>query len=297
MGIVQGPDGQAYWVEQGVPPDYAARGAQTVSQYQTMASQDLSDKQIQAQAAIAQQQQQLNERQFEAQQQQYTQQQSQVDEQARRQADYDTGRAQLLGEGTQQINNAFARFSPDYFNQYARDYMAKAQDQIDYQQRQAQKDLGFALARQGLGVSQAGINQQGLLQETAGRATAEQTANAQQAAANLQANVAGAKQNLQTQLTAAESIGSPIAGSSPEAVNQALQTQRSAISGVTNAAGDVTSSLSAVPTVNTLSNIFSGVLGSGGALLGGLQAAQIRGQFDRGFAGTNPSGSSTSIRT
>jgi hypothetical protein len=295
MGIVRGSEGQIFWVEQGVPPEYAERGATTVAQYQTMASQDLSDKQIKAQAAIAEQQQALNTRQFEAQQEQTQQQQSQVDEQARRQSEYDIGRSQLLGEGTNQINQAFARFSPEYFQQYSRDYLAKAQDQIDYQQRQAQKDLGFALARQGLGVSQAGINQQGLLQETAGRATAEQTANAQQAAANLQANVAGAKQNLMTQLASSESIGSPIAGGSPEAVNQALQTQRSAISGVTNAAGDVTASLNAVPTVNTLSNIFGGILGSAGQFIAGNQAGRVLPAFQRGFAGTDPSGSSTRI--
>src|SRR5580765_2068609 len=178
-----------YYTEQGVPGEYAARGAQTVSQYQTMASQDLSDKQIAANKEIAAQQAAFNEKQFAYEQEQYAQQQQQTNEQAARQSAYDTGRAQLLGEGTNQINTAFSKFSPEYFSQYAKDYMSKATDQIDYQKQQAQKDLAFGLARQGISSSQAGINEQGLLEETAGRATAEQTANAQQAEANLRSNV------------------------------------------------------------------------------------------------------------
>jgi len=202
-----------YWVEQGVPGEYAARGATTVTAYQQMAAQDLSDKQIQAQKDIAAQQQAFNEQQFQAQQDQYAQQQKQVQEQAARQSEYDTGRAQTLADSTNQINQAFSRFSPDYFNQYSKDYLAKAQDEIDYQRRQATKDLGFQLARQGISSSQAGINQTGLIDEKAGRATAEQTDAAQQAAAGLRTDVANARQNLGQGVVNAQSIGSPIAGS------------------------------------------------------------------------------------
>jgi hypothetical protein len=282
-----------YWVEQGVPGNYAARGATTVTAYQQMAAQDLSDKQIQAQKDIAAQQQTFNEQQFQAQQDQYAQQQKQVQEQADRQSQYDTGRAATLADSTNQINQAFSRFSPDYFKGYASDYLAKAQDQIDYQRRQATKDLGFQLARQGISSSQAGINQTGLIDETAGRATAEQTDAAQQAAAGLQTDVANARQNLGTQVVNAESIGSPIAGSTIEDVNSALQTQRNAVSGVATTAGDVASSLQAVPTVNTLGSLFSGVLGAGGNFLGGVQSGQILGKLNAGLSGTNPSGGSS----
>jgi hypothetical protein len=290
MTIVQDNQGGFHFVEQGVPGDYAGRGATTVAQYQQMAASDLSDKQIAAQKDIATQQNALNERQFAAQQAQYDQQQAQVQQQADRQTQYDTQRAQLLGEGTQQVNNAFSRFSPEYFQGYTRDYMAKQQDQIDYQRRLAEKQLGFQLARQGISSSQAGINEQGLIAETAGRATAEQTAAAQQAAANLQSNVAGAKNSLLGQVTAAESIGSPIAGGTIEDVNSAIQTQRNAVSGLASSAGDVASSLQAVPQVNTLSNIFGGVLGGASNFLAGNQANQILGQFGHGLAGTNPRG-------
>lgn len=293
MAIVTDANGGIHWVEQGVPGDYAARGASTVAQYQQMASSDLSDKQIQAQREIANQQADLNERQFTAQQEQYQQQQSQADEQAQRQTAYDTGRANILGEGTRQVSDAFSRFSPDYFNKYAQDYMSKAQDQIDYQKKQATKDLGFALARQGISSSQAGINQTGLIDETAGRAAADQTTLAQSAAADLQSRTAAARQNLLNQVTASESIGSPIAGRSVEDVNNALQTQRSAVTGLTSNAGDTVASLAAVPTPGTLGTLFSGVLGAGGSLLGGVQAGRINTAINRGLAGLDPGTSST----
>jgi multidrug efflux pump subunit AcrA (membrane-fusion protein) len=289
--------GQWAQVDVGIPQDYFNRGATTVSQYQTMASQDLSDRQIAAQQKIADQQQTFNQQQADQQKAQYDQQIQQAQEQATRQSEYDTGRASLLGQGTQQVNDAFSKFSPDYFNQYAKDYMSKAQDDITYQQNIAEKNLGFQLARQGISSSQAGVNQQGLIDENAGRATALQTANAQSAENTLQGNVAAAKQNLLGQVTSSESIGSPIAGSSEQDVNAALNTQKSAISGVTSQTGDVTSSLAGVPTVSPLSNIFANVLGSAGSYLGGLQANTALGAYKAaasgGLGGTNPNAAST----
>lgn len=258
-----------------------------------MAAQDLSDKQIKAQKEIADQQQAFNQKQFDAQQALQKQQQDQADAQAGRQSAYDTGRAQLLSEGTQQINDAFSRFSPDYFDQYARDYMSKATDDIGYQKNLATKEMLFGLARQGIGQSQARANQQGILEETAGRATADQTTNAQAAENALKANVSGAKQNLLGQVTASQSIGSPIAAGDMGGVNQALQTQRSAISGIAANAGDVTSSLKGVPTVSSLGNIFAGVLSGAGSYLGGVNANNAYGNYQRalaGLGGTNPSG-------
>jgi len=263
--------GQWGLVDVGIPQDYFNRGATTVSQYQTMASQDLSDKQIAAQRQIADQQQTFNQQQADQQKAQYDQQIKQAQDQASRQSEYYTGRANLLGQGTQQVNDAFSKFSPDYFNQYAKDYMSKAQDDITYQQNIAEKKLGFQLARQGISSSQAGVNQQGLIDENAGRATALQTANAQSAENTLQGNVAAAKQNLLGPVTASESIGSPIARSSEQDVNAALNTQKNAISGITSQTGDVVSSVQGVPTVSPLSNIFANVLGSAGSYLGGLQ--------------------------
>jgi len=285
--------------EEGVPGDYAGRGATTVAQYQQMAAADLSDKQIQAQREIADQQQRFNEKQVNLQNEQTEQQKRQAQEQADRQSTYDAGRNRQFSEGTNAINSAFARFTGNdkVFDQYRRDYMTKAMDDINYQRNQATKDLGFQLARQGLSSSQAGVNQTGLLQETAGRAADLQTANAQTAADQLRSSIIASKQNLLDQLQATQSIGSPIAGSTNEAINSSLQTQRNAISGLQSTAGDVVSSVNAVPTVNTLGNIFAGILGAGASALSGLQSGDIRGQFSRGFAGTNPGGTgSTTTR-
>ena len=116
-----------YWVEQGVPAAYAARGATTVAQYQTMASQDISNQQIAAQQSIANQQQQFNEQQLQYQQQQAQQEQDQANQQAQLQSEYTTDRQNLLTQGAGQINQAFSQFTPDYFNQYAQDYMSQAQ--------------------------------------------------------------------------------------------------------------------------------------------------------------------------
>jgi hypothetical protein len=174
--------------------------------------------------------------------------------------------------------------------------MSKAQDDISYQRNIAEKNLGFQLARQGISSSQAGVNQEGLIDENAGRATALQTANAQSAEHQLQAQVAGAKQNLLGQVTSSESIGSPIAGSSEQDVNAALNTQKNAISGVSSQAGDVTSSLTGVPTVSPLSNIFANVLGSAGSYLGGLQSNVALGAYRNAAAGglgANPPGQSS----
>jgi hypothetical protein len=278
--------------EEGIPGDYVGRGATTVQQYQQMAAADLSDKQIQAQREIANQQQGFNEKQVNLQNEQVEQQKRQAQEQADRQSTYDAGRNRQFNEGTNAINNAFARFTnnDEVFDRYRKDYMTKALDDINYQRTQATKDLGFQLARQGISSSQAGVNQTGLIQETSGRAGDVQTANAQTSADQLRNAILSSKQNLLDQLSATQSIGSPIAGSTNEAVNSALQTQRNAISGLQSTAGDVVANVNAVPTVNTLGNIFAGILGAGASTLSGLQAGDIRGQFSRGFAGTNPGG-------
>ena len=172
--IVQG-------AEKGIPQQYVDRGATTVAQYQLMAQQDASDQQLAQQKQLSDQQLAFNQQQVADQKAQQDALQAQADAQAKRQSDYDTGRAGLLATGTQSINDAFAKFSPDYFNQYTSDYMTKATDDINYQKDIASKQLLFGLARQGLGSSQTAADQQGLLEEDAGRATAAQTANAQDA--------------------------------------------------------------------------------------------------------------------
>ena len=288
--VLTDPNGNQYYVEQGVPLEYAQRGASTVAAYQTMASQDLSDKQIAAQQDIAAKQDEFNKQQFQYQQDQQALAQKQAQDQADRQSTYDTGRAQNLAQGTQAINDAFGQFSDDYYNKYAKDYMSQAQDQVDYQKDLATKQTSFDMARAGLTASQAHANQLGLIEETAGRTMADQTQQAQQAANTLRGNVEGAKTNLMNQLTASESIGSPIAGNTIDDVNAALQTQKSTISGLSQNALDVAASTSGVPTVSTLGNIFASALQGAGSYVGGAQSNAALTAYNKAYGGSGPTG-------
>lgn len=285
--------------EAGIPQAYFDRGARTVAQYQLMAQQDVSDQQLSQQKQISDQQAAFNQQQLTDQKAQQDALQAQADAQAARQSTYDTGRADLLAQGTQQVNDAFSRFSPDYFNQYASDYMTKATDDIQYQQNLAQKNLLFGLARQGLSASQTAADQSGLLAEDAGRATATQTQNALDATNTLKSQVASTKQNLLGQVTSAESVAPPVAGVNDQSVNSALDTTRQAISGVTNNAGDTIASLGGVPTVSPLLNIFTNVLGSAGSYASGQNALGISNAFNAGrsagLSAAGPAQSSTTV--
>jgi hypothetical protein len=86
-------------------------------------------------------------------------------------------------------------------------------------------------------------------------------------------------------LTATQSIGSPIAGSTLDDVNAAIQTQKTAISGIDANANNIVAATSGVPQVSTLGNIFSGIVQGGGSYLSGVQAANAR--TGGGMFGTN----------
>jgi hypothetical protein len=290
----QASDGSVFLSDPGIPQEYVDRGARTNAQWQMMAQQDASDTQLAQQRQIAADQDAFNQKQLADQKAAQDKLQQQADEQAARQTSYDTGRAQLLSEGSKQIDDAFAKFSPDYFKQYTKDYMTKATDDINYQKGLAQKQLAFGLARQGLGSSSTAADQAGLLEEDSGRATAAQTANATDATNSLMGNVSGAKKNLLGQVIASESVGPPVAGVNDQAVSVGLDTKRQAISGVTNTAGDTISSLGGVPTVSPLTNIFANVLGGVGSYVGGNAAANTGYAYNRGYsAAANPPGTSS----
>lgn len=267
-----------------------------MQQQQMVQSQELSDKQIAAQKEIAAQQNTFNEQQLQLQKDLATQQQQQADAQAGRQSEYDTGRSKLLGEGSSAIDQAFSGFNDDYFNSFKNAYMSKVSDQVNQQKVEAQKQLAFGLARQGILDSQASANKQGLLAETEGRTLADATSDATNQANTLRSNVANAKAGLLGQVQASESIGSPIAAQDEGGVQQALQTQKSVISGVTNQAGDVISSLKGVPTVSPLANIFASVVGSAGSFNQGLNANAFSSGFNSGRSGSL-GGSNPLIRT
>jgi hypothetical protein len=265
--------------EAGLPQDAIERGFTTQAGYQLQVQKDESAAQLAQQQKIADAQAAENQRQLEAQQAAQAKQQADVAAQAKRQTDYDTGRNQALAEGTAKIGDAFSKFSPEYFQNYAKDYLTQASDQINRQETAAQRSLLFGLARQGLGQSQASVDQMGLLKEDTGRATADATQKGLDASNQLAADVAGKKQNLTQQLVAAQSIGSPIAGSDDASVQGMLNTQKNAMSGITNSSGDTVASLSGVPQVNTLANIFGNLMTSAGSYMGGVNANTALNQY------------------
>jgi hypothetical protein len=287
--------------EAGLPQAAIDQGIGTSADWQTYQQQQLSNQQITAQKEIAQKTEDFNQEQFDYQKQQADEQTRQAQEQSDRQSAYDTSRAGVLQSGQQQIEDAFSKFSPDYFKNYTQAYMDKASGDIDYQQGIAEKERIFGLARRGAQDSQSGVNQAGLLSEDRGRALAEQSQNAIDAANTLQTNTSNAKSSLLGQVSSAANVASPIAGGNTSAVNSAIDTTRNAISGVTNQAGDVTASLQGVPTVQPLSNVFGNVLSAAGSYQAGSTANSALGAYkaaSQGLLGTSPfSGSSSGSRS
>lgn len=288
MQLYRTSSGEITTGEAGIPQEYVDKGATTTAGYQLMAQQDLSDRQLAAQREIATQQQQFNQTQFDYQKELDTRQKAESDAQAQRQTTYDAGRSTALNEGSSAIENAFARFSPDYFRQYTSDYMAKAKDEIDYQKAQANRDIQFDTARRGVLHSQDYANKYGLLAEKEGRAIADQTNAAEDAANTLRGSITGAKAGLLGQVQASQSIGSPIAGPDLGSVNTALQTQRQAISGIQNQAGDVVASVNPVPTVSSLGSIFGGLVNTAASGFSGYQANRALSAYETGLRGGSP---------
>lgn len=285
-------NGKLVAVDPGLPQEAIDRGIYTTTGWQTYAQQQIADKQIAAQKEIAGQQTDFNQQQLQAIKDLQDKQQQAIDEQALRQSTYNQGQTQSLTDASKRISDAFAAFSPEYFNQYANDYVSQVNDQLGYQRTQANRDLLFGLARHGLSDSQQLANATGLLDETQGRTLADETNKAQSAAADLRSKAAQAKQGLLGQVEQVQAVGPPIATSSLGDVNTALDTQNQKLSGIASNAGDVVASLKGVPTVSTLGNIFSGVLGGLGSYLGGAQAQQALNAFrvgNAGTSGTNPS--------
>ena len=174
--------------------------------------------------------------------------------------------------------------------------MAKVCYKLGYLRKQADRDMMFGLARQGLTDSQQRANATGLLDEAQGRTIADEIGQAQTAAGQLQTNVGTAKKNLLDQVAAAQSVGPPISTSSLGDVNSALDQQNRQISGIAGNSQDVVASLKGVPTVSSLGNIFSGLVTGGSDYLGGAQAQNANLARAGGLAGTNPgSGKSTSL--
>lgn len=182
--------------------------------------------------------------------------QAQSDQAAALTEQWQTGRNAEAQQATQSINDAFAKFTPDYYQQYAAAYRQNYDPEIERQYGLAKQTLGYGLARQGLTQSQSAATQAGLLEQEKGRQEADVANKAQDAAATLQGQVASSKQSLLNTALSDQTLGSPITPGSADAITSAFNTASTALSQIRQSAGDTQQALSAVPSYSSLGNIF-----------------------------------------
>jgi hypothetical protein len=184
------------------------------------------------------------------------QEQASADQSAALTEQWQTGRSAEAQGATQSINDAFAQFTPDYYQKYAEAYQQNYDPEVERQYGLAKQDLGYGLARQGITQSQSAATQQGLLAQEKGRQEADIANKAQDAAATLQSQVASSKQNLLNTALSDQTLGSPVTPGSADAITSAFNTTSAALSSIKQTAQDTQSALSATPSYSSLGNIF-----------------------------------------
>jgi hypothetical protein len=147
--------------------------------------------------------------------------------------------------------------------------------EVDRQYGTAQGNLLFNMARGGQLNSQAHADQQGLLDQTRGRALSDIATQATQAAQNLQSQVGQAKSSLLGQIMSTGALGQPVAPGSQDEITSSIDSTNRAISNLQTSAQDQLGKLGQLPTASTLGNLFSGVGSAVGNYLSGAQAYQI----------------------
>jgi hypothetical protein len=261
-----------------------------------MQQEQMVEAQKQADAALAQQKQiadaqaKFNQDQFDYQKQQDAARQADADAQAGRQAQWDTTRNQNATTAQNEVEAAFSKFTPAYFDQYKSDIITQNNAEVQRQADVATKNLAFGMARQGILGSSAAADQQGLLEEQKGRTEADIANQAQQSETALQNSTLQAKTGLLGQALSTDTLGQPIAPGSSAGVSAAIDTANRAISSIGSTAADYTTALKATPPNYTLGNIFGSIAGSAGNFISGQQAAQ----YAAAFGGSGPSGGSPS---
>jgi hypothetical protein len=250
------------------------------SQYQMALQQIQMQQQADASAAaLAEQQrefdisQQNRTQDISNQQTQQQQTQSLADQQAALTEQWQTGRSQEATQATNAVNQAFSKFTPDYYSGYVKAYEQNYDPEVERQYGIAQQQLGYGLARSGLTQSQTAATQQSLLAEDKGRQEATIANQAVDAGTALQGNVENAKQNLLSTALSDQTLGSPITPGSADAITAQFDQTSKALSQVTTQAGDVVNTLAAPPTYNALGNLFGNAASGVASYLSGNQLA------------------------
>ena len=263
-------------------------------QQQEVAQQQASD------AQLVEQQREFNVQQVESQQTLANTQalqvanQASVDNQAALTEQYQTGQSAELAAGTKSVNDAFAQFTPDYYDQYIKDYANHYAPQVYQQYGTATNDATFGLARTGNLQSQTAADQYGDLARQKGNALDDINNAAIGATTTLQNNVESARQNLLGQVTSAATLGSPVTPGSADAVTAQFNNTTNALSNIRSSAGDTINTLTATPTYSSLGSLFSSAAGSASAAVSGNNAYGLNQAFGSGLTGAaNPNTASS----
>jgi hypothetical protein len=272
-------------------------GGGGTAMYQLMLQQMQMQQQAAASAAALKEQQrefdtsQANrEQDIASQKQQQDQVQAQADQQAALTQQWQTGRTQEAGQATDAINQAFAQFTPDYYSGYVKAYEQNYDPEVERQYGIAKQQLGYGLARQGIGQSQSAATQQGLLAQDKGRQEATIANQAVDASTQLQGNVENAKQSLLATALSDQTLGSPITPGSADAITAQFDQTSKALSQVTSQAGDVVGTLSAPPTYNALGNLF----GNAASGVASYASGNLMGSYNQAYNQPSATASSPS---
>lgn len=245
--------------------------------------QQTAQEQMQQQQQIADQQNQLAQQQFAYQQQQDTAAQQQAQQQRDLQNQWATGQTKAIQTGQQAVNDAFANFTPSYFQDYANTLLATGKQQIQQQAGTAQRNVALNLARGGNLDSSAQGYDIGQLEQTKGQAIADYANQTQDAAAQLQQQYANTKQGLMQQVSSAATVGEPSAPGTLQQVTQGIDTANRSEATIGQNAQNIVPTLTPVTPPSVVGNVFGGVAGSVGQALSGQQAGSALGAYRYGL--------------
>jgi hypothetical protein len=267
-------------------------------------SQYIAALQMNQQQALADQQLAEQKREFDIQQQQSAttlantkalqdEQQRQIDEQAALTKTWQTGRAAEQDQATKTVNDAFAQFTPDYYNKFTSDYVSHYQPQVQKQADLASNATLFGLARSGNLQSQTAANQIQQRAEDFGTAMSDVNNSAIGATTAQRTNVLNAKQGLMAQATSDATLGSPITPGSADAITANFNNTSNALQRITNQSGDTVTTLAATPQYASLGNLFGAAASGVGAAIQGQNAFQYGQGFSNALNASNPTSASS----
>lgn len=153
-------------------------------------------------------------------------------------------------QGRQNIDSTFDNtFTPSYFDKYASDYSGYYNPQLDDQFAKTKQDLIYALSRQGILSSQAGVDKLAEADKQLAEKRLQVSSEATDAANALRSNVEKQRSGL---YSLNESSADP--------------------SAISTRAGAEATSLAAPVSYSPLGDVFSGLLGGLGSFMSGMQS-------------------------